>query len=435
MLRGIKRLHTAQAALVAVSAIMIVTIVAIAMSPSSVDDYGVEWRRPANMTLDSIEADAGNDTLVLTFHLWDSDYRATEWSGHLSVQVADSNNDEIYRAERDVRADHFTTVKSDGVVDTYYRLLIPLESIGYITEGLLDRPEMELAVRATFSFGQRTLVSEEWWWSPPTYVKAEGVYVDERREYLEVDVFLFDDKCETTKWSGHLRIIVRDSTGFEMYNTTSPVSAREFNHLAWGTNAWYWYKHWIPFDEIARSMDRLEEENGSGRCMTTSAWFHFDGNVVKQDPDAFTAQRETKRIPDGLLVENRAPVVVVEADRIGIEGREQLFDASGTTDDLGADELRYVWSWGDGSLEETTMEPFAAHTFARAGSFDVELRVVDIEGASSVVSVDIEVLRDPRVDPDDYEPGAVLKESYLLAKLKELAGSTGGARDLLQDAR
>ena len=79
---------------------------------------------------------------------------------------------------------------------------------------------------------------------------------------------------------------------------------------------------------------------------------------------------------------------------------EHVFDASGTRDDLGNEGLLYVWTWGDGSDKEFTSEPYAIHSFSRSGSFDVELTVVDVEGASSSVNVNVGVLWDPRPDMD-----------------------------------
>jgi hypothetical protein len=129
--------------------------------------------------------------------------------------------------------------------------------------------------------------------------------------------------------------------------------------------------------------------------------------VLRQDPDGLTARRNTGPIPAALLATNTPPEVRLSADRWVFTGSEHVFDASATRDDLGCEGLLYVWTWGDGSDAEITSEPFAYHSFTRPGSFQVELTVIDVEGASSSIDVEVGVLWDPRSDLGTGDTGAM----------------------------
>ena len=84
MPRGYKHLRTAQAVTLTVAAIMMVAIVAVALSAHDAsDDWGVVWSEPASMSLDSIGTDEGDQGLSLQFHLADKMGQATEWRGAL----------------------------------------------------------------------------------------------------------------------------------------------------------------------------------------------------------------------------------------------------------------------------------------------------------------------------------------------------------------
>jgi hypothetical protein len=426
MIRGNKHLRIAQVITLSVATIMMVAIVAVALSANdALEDWGVEWSEPATMTVDSVSVDEGEQSLVIVFHLWDAKEQATEWSGQLVLQMADENFDMVYENHMWVSSDDFTTVRVDDWVDTYYMLSIPFDHLSHITDEMRTTPDMDVSIRATFTFGQQTLTAERWWWPAPTHVKVEAFYIVEDEGWILYDIYLFDDMWRSSKWSGDLRIIVRDSNGAEMYNRSEAIFAADFNMIAWGDVGWAWYRGWVLFEDVHPSTDRIAEEgdNGSGCWMRVLAEFRYEGVWLKQDPDGHTAIKNTQTIPDALLMQNEPPTVRLTADRFGMTGREHQFDASGTRDDLGTEGLVYEWSWGDGTLIERTSDPVVRHTFARAGSFDVELRVIDIEGASSEVEVPVMVVQDPRVDVEDVGNGELadnLIDSYPLEKLREL---------------
>jgi len=375
-------------------------LLAAALDPGTPDDWGVVWQRPAELRVDNVELDVDGGAFIITLHLWDAAGRATEWDGVLTLQLADEDNFEVYRGAVAVRSEDFTTTRSGDVVDTCYHVRVPISDLDHVTSRILDRPATDLSVRATFTTGGRTIAAEIRWWPEPASVSIVGVEVDEELEMVFVDVVLLDERGLTTKWSGDLRLTIEDSTGFRMYDGTSRIRAGEFNVFAFAGTGFAWYPTWVEFGDMQPSKDRLEDAsgNGTGRRMTVHAWFWHDGVWAEERADGGAAPQ---RIPDALLLQNEPPRPRLDALPWGLVGRQKSFDASGTSDDLGPAGLRYEWSWGDDSVRELTDRPYANHTYAGAGTYTVELRVIDVEGASASANVTIGVLRDPRVDPRD----------------------------------
>ena len=420
MSRPSNRVRRPRAALLGVIVSLVVGIlIAAALDPGTPDDWGVVWQRPAELRVDNVELDVDGGAFIITLHLWDAAGRATEWGGVLTLQLADEDNIEVYRGAVAVRSEDFTTTRSGDVVDTCYRLRVPISELDHVTSRILDRPATDLSVRATFTTGGQTIAAEIRWWPEPASVSIVGVEVDEELEMVFVDVVLLDERGLTTKWSGDLRLAIEDSTGFRMYDGTSRIRAGEFNVFAFAGTGFAWYPTWVEFGDIKPSRDRLENAsgNGTGRRMTVHAWFCHDGAWAGERADGGATPQ---RIPDALLLQNEPPRPRLDATPWGLSGRQKSFDASGTSDDLGPAGLRYEWSWGDGSVRELTYRPYANHTFARAGTYTVELRVTDVEGASASANLTVDVLRDPRVDPwdpRDREPVDLLRESFAFAAI------------------
>ncbi len=121
MFRGNRHLRTAQAVTLTVAAIVMMAIVAVALSAHDAsDDWGVVWSEPVSMSLDSIDTDEGDLGLDLVFHLIDRQGRATEWGGMLALQLTDENFDPVYETVVRVRADDFTTVNVEGVAGQHF---------------------------------------------------------------------------------------------------------------------------------------------------------------------------------------------------------------------------------------------------------------------------------------------------------------------------
>lgn len=413
--------------------VLVVGIVAaVALAPDPPEDWGVEWQPPAEMTVDHVDVDAENETLTVTLRLWDERTSVTEWGGALDVRIADEDGYEVYHGARRIKADDFKSTLLGDIVDTRYVLRVPFWELDHVTPRMIERPRTDVSVLATFTTGGRTLTATQLWWLEPASVVVTHIDVDEDYGAVFIDLLLLDARGWSTRWTGDLGIAIVDSLGVEMYNECIRIEAGEFNLFAFGRSGWAWYVTWVEFDDILPSGDRLDaaDGNGSGRQMTVSAWFVAEGRQVRQTQGDDAEQRASARIPDALLLDNAPPTARLESDELGLADHQLLFDASGTTDDLGTAGLTYEWSWGDGSLLEATEVPFANHTFARAGSYEVELVVTDVEGASSRTTVTVDVLQDPRVDLDllDREPGERVRDSYVVVVLKDRLAATVGDR-------
>ena len=381
-------------------------------------DYKVDWNEPTSLTVDEVVVGEGNSSFILLLRLWDDEGAVTEWDGLLGIQLIDENHQFILDTSLEATAEDFTTVQRDGYYDTHLLIEVPFSALDHVTADIMTRPATELGIRVTFETHRQVITETVNWWPTPTYVKVENHFLDDEAGWVLMDVYLFDDTLATTRWSGDLRIIIRDSQGFDMYNDSEPIEAKDFNKLIWGATSYTWYRTWVLYEDIRPSKDRLGNgsDDGSVGCMTVMAWFEFDGVVLRQDPDGYTAKRNTGPIPGALLAENTAPEVRLTAERWAFTDSEHIFDASGTRDDLGSEGLLYIWTWGDGSNREYTSEPFAMHSFTRPGSFEVVLTVVDVEGASSSINVDVGVLWDPRSDfgsDDETRSDGTLPEDVL----------------------
>ena len=279
MSRGNRYLRTAQAVTLAVAAIMMVAIVAVALSAHDAsDDWGVSWSEPVSMSLDSIDLDESGEGLVLVFHMADEMGLATEWGGAMALVLTDENFDTVYQRVFQVRASDFRTVNNHGSIDTYLVIRVPFEHMSHVTDEMVASPGNSVSVHATFTFGQQTLRAERFWWHAPTYVKVENVYVLEEEGWILYDVFLFDDMWRTCKWSGDLRIVVHDSNGAQMYNRSVSISPGEFNMLSWGDTGFTWYRGWVLFDGLNPYTGSLEP-GGSG-CVPTPGLANLCGGQV-----------------------------------------------------------------------------------------------------------------------------------------------------------
>lgn len=389
--------------MVTVSVIIIALLLMMVLeSNAREEDYRVEWNEPASLTVDEVVVDEGNSSFILLLRLWDEEGAVTEWDGILGIQLIDENHQFILDTSLEATPEDFITVRRDGYFDTHLLIEVPFSALDHVTAAIVGHPDMEMGIRVTFETAHQVITETVNWWPTPTYVKVENHYLDDEEGWILMDVYMFDDTMRSTRRSGDLRIIIRDSQGFDMYNDSETIEAKDFNKLVWGATSYTWYRTWVLYEDIRPSKDRLGNgsDDGTGGCMTVMAWFEFDGVVLMQDPDGLTARRNTGPIPEALLADNTPPDVRLTAERWVFTGSEHVFDASGTRDDLGNEGLLFIWTWGDGSDREFTSEPFALHSFSRPGSFEVVLTVVDVEGASSIINVDVGVMWDPRSDLD-----------------------------------
>jgi hypothetical protein len=218
--------------------------------------------------------------------------------------------------------------------------------------------------------------------------------VDEVSEVVDVTVELVDDKGVTRKMDGKLRIILTDSTSFEMYNYTRVVKAKDFDHTVSEGDVYYWYEAAVPFNKIKHSNDRWKSPKaGTEREMIATAWFETSEaspQTVKGNPQDKHHYKKTQ-IPPGLLKRNRVPEVVLEEPTYAITGEPTIFNASKSTDDMGIELLSFDWAFPDGSLLNTT-EPFTEFIFREPGRYTVTVTATDLDGADDKATIIFEVL-------------------------------------------
>jgi PKD repeat protein len=96
---------------------------------------------------------------------------------------------------------------------------------------------------------------------------------------------------------------------------------------------------------------------------------------------------------------NKAPTAILKAEKeiareqegITFDGNESFdIDYTGNLTNKGI--FHYVWNWGDGTDEETTINGTEIHSFAEQGFFTVTLTVVDEEGARDTDNVTIQIV-------------------------------------------
>ena len=277
-----------------------------------------------------------------------------------------------------------------------------------------------------FTFGETTLKSPRRY-DGPTDVFSQIIDVDETGETLTVEVGLYDEEGYITKRDGELRFMIRDTTGFEMYNGTRSVSASEFE-VIWNIDEDYYdadYHGEIDFDALQLSNDRLP----GGKEMMLETWFSFDGVTVNQDYFADLIPLFAVEIPDALLVPNEPPVPHLTTEPIGVVGRSHLFNASGSTDDTGADILSFGWVWGDLSSPDMYTSNVTSHVYTEPGVYEVTLNVSDFEGAWSNTTVTVEIVDNPVITVEDVgtvtEAGEHFNDTYVVIKLNNvLTGET-----------
>jgi len=85
-----------------------------------------------------------------------------------------------------------------------------------------------------------------------------------------------------------------------------------------------------------------------------------------------------------LRIESRLPVARFDfAPKIPNEGAQVTFDASASYDEYDT-VVRYEWDFNtDGLVDIFTEQPTVSYTFPKGGEFEVTLRVIDAEGATS----------------------------------------------------
>ena len=194
-------------------------------------------------------------------------------------------------------------------------------------------------------------------------------------------------------------------------------------------------------NRVLQSLDAIEfidESYDPDGEIVAWCWGFGDGKVGEGHTTSHTYQHsgeyivaltvtddngETASQTQSLRIENRSPVARFDfAPKIPNKGEQVTFDASTSYDEDGA-VVRYEWDFNtDGLVDICTEQPTVSYTFPKGGEFEVTLRVIDAEGAtSSLFSTMIDV---------NWKPVAAFRAtSFSLNELEEVS-FTDCSRDL-----
>lgn len=276
-------------------------------------------------------------------------------------------------------------------------------------------------------------------WARPTQVRVEGVQPDEGVRLVNLTLRLYDGENHVSRWDVQLRLMARDSLGFEMLNISMPIKARDFTQATVDRVVDTWYNTSVPFVAFKRSSDKIPGFL-SGRMMTVYAWITVDGATFKQSPAPLLINMAV--IPDALLLPNIPPSAAVNGPMNGWEGEELSFDASNSTDDGGFDALTFAWDWGDGNTSSLFANEHQSHRYPVGGVYTVNVTVTDAEGTSDVASMNVTVEDPLRVTVYQsnvvIDPGRHCGDTYVAMKLQNIGPAViplVGFAPRLRDAR
>jgi hypothetical protein len=359
--------------------------------PGCIDDdteVEYEWGEPNEMKAVNISVDRDNLEFDLRIKFWDEDGNLTRWSGELRVAVIGWDDEEVFNLTFNVKSDKFKSPKGGDKTDTWLDLSLKFDDFTHISDLWLEDPGLYLDILLSFHYKDGSLETVKFW-KEPTEVYVEETSVNETAETVGIKVALYDKEINITKWGGDLRLIIWDSRDFEMYNASREVQPQDFLAKDEDGVVSVWYDATIDYEDIAKSKDRpLPISPWTGTKMRAFSWFSFRGKELTQGPlDAVVWERRIT-IPDGLLLENEAPVPDFIITGTGYAGEVLAFDASGSTDDTSIS--LYKWSWGDGTSEETG-SPVINHRYDVVGTYELVLTVRDIEGEEAEFGYSIDI--------------------------------------------
>ena len=258
-------------------------------------------------------------------------------------------------------------------------------------------------------------------WGRPTQVRVEGVSPVEAANAVNLTLRLYDGSNHVSRWDVQVRLMARDSKGFEMLNISMPIKARDFTQQTVDNVVDTWYNTSIPFVAFKRSSDKALGFL-TGRIMTVYAWITYDGTTYRQSPAPIMVNMAI--IPDALLLPNIAPSAAVYGPPTAWEGDELSFDASNSTDDGGFEGLSFAWDWGDGNATTLLAGAHQSHRYPSDGVYTVNVTVTDADGASDNASMNV-TIEDP-LHVSVYQsavvidPGKHYRDTYVAMKLQNV---------------
>ena len=264
-------------------------------------------------------------------------------------------------------------------------------------------------------------------WERPTQVRVEGVSPNGTTSTVGLSLRLYDGSSHVTRWDVQLRLMARDSKGFEMLNISMPIKARDFTTRTVDNVVDTWYNTTVPFAAFKKSTDKIPGIF-TGRMMTAFAWITYEGATYKQSPEPMFINMAI--IPDALLLPNIGPSAAIDGPMTAWEGDEVTFDASNSTDDGGIDGLSFAWEWGDGSTSTFLVDELESHRYAGDGTYTVNVTVTDTEGASAIASLNV-TIEDP-LQVTVYQsavvidPGKHYLDTYVAMRLQNIGPAAIG---------
>lgn len=234
-------------------------------------------------------------------------------------------------------------------------------------------------------------------WNPVVSLTAEGEREQEKYWYYDWDITDFDNgtyemKIEVTDLNGLAAEPVVAEYAVMKYHTPPDVSlTAKGGHRSVSLS---WNKD--PKDPILENyiIYRTGEQGNKIRILTTKADSYVD-NVA---PGRYTYQVAYRNIfgeevysrevtADAVVNDTEAPQAMIALrNPSGIPGMALTFDGSGSTDNDAI--ASYYWEFGDHTVSNQAV---AAHTFQKAGTYQVKLTVTDAAGNEGTDTVEVKV--------------------------------------------
>jgi len=233
--------------------------------------------------------------------------------------------------------------------DLEYRELLLVENIAasYVTtqvelplDGLTDDDVVHIRVSAKDMAGLSS-----------GYVMSKFTFDSTAPTVTDLSAVIRDNKTTLTWNSGK----EADLSGFKVYRSTDGVNFTLLGSRGQNTSGSYTFIDTITAKESATYTYKVEAVD------------------VLQN-----AASQTVVVEYVYVYENTPPTAVISAPAYMMEGSEERFDASGSTDDLAIE--RYHWDFGDGT---TSNEKKPVKKYTAAGTYEITLTVTDNGGLTS----------------------------------------------------
>lgn len=164
-------------------------------------------------------------------------------------------------------------------------------------------------------------------------------------------------------------------------------------HLDWNDNG----ESDLSGFKVYRSVDGETFTLLGSRGVSSTGSYSFVDTITDKESNTYIYKLESidrlgntaswlKYVDYTYVYVNQIPIAQMSIPDFMTVGVEEIFDASGSTDDIVI--MSYLWDFGDGTTS-TEMKP--VKSYDAVGSYTVKLSVTDNEGITSTITKDIEV--------------------------------------------